>query len=75
MREVALRVASEKQVATGDLLAPQVMAGAAEDLGELLRPHCDAPWTFVRRVRWEEGPNQLLQFLVDSETVLDDKVG
>ena len=33
MREVALRVASEKLVATGDLLAPQVMAGAAEDLG------------------------------------------
>lgn len=74
MRDVALRVASEGKMPPGDVLTSPVMEGAAEDLGELLREHCDAPWTFVRRVQWDEGPNQLLQFLVDSETVLDDKV-
>lgn len=71
MREFALRAASEK---ASEMLPPQVMQGAAEDLGDLLRERCSAPWTFVSRVMWDQGPQELLRFLVDNETVLDDKV-
>lgn len=49
------------------------MQGAAQDLGELLKERCEAPWTLVRRVQWDEGPQELLRFLVDSESVLEDK--
>jgi hypothetical protein len=47
---------------------------AVEDLAELLRFKCDAPWTWVHRVRWDDGPPELLRFLVEKETVLEDQV-
>jgi hypothetical protein len=72
MREIALQAASLKPSSE---LQPSILSGAAQDLGELLKERCVAPWTWVRRVRWDEGPRELLEFLVESETVLEDKVG
>jgi hypothetical protein len=71
MREMALQAASVKG---SPELQPGILEGAAKDLGDLLQERCVAPSTWVRRVAWDEGPRELLEFLVASETVLEDRV-
>lgn len=49
-------------------------AGAAADIGAVLRERTLPPWTAVLPVSWQLGPPELLSFLLDEETVLSDKV-
>ena len=63
---------------SGDAVSAAAVAVAARaavrDAGDFLRERCAPPWSAVLPVSWQLGPQELLAYLLDKESVLTDKV-